>query len=75
MAASIKQKEYQQKYDKKTKMISVKYVKHDMDDYDRFEYNYRFRFIDITENENPDLLSPESKIFYANSATLQPWIE
>ena len=46
-----------------------------MDDYDRYEYHYRFRFIDITENENPDLLSPESKIFYANSATLQPWIE
>lgn len=37
MVASIKQKEYQQKYDKKTKMISVKYVKHDMDDYDRFK--------------------------------------
>ena len=37
MAASIKQKGYQQKYDKKTKMISVKYVKHDMDDYDRFK--------------------------------------
>lgn len=45
------------------------------DDYDRFEHNYRFRFIDITENENPDLLSPDSKIFYAKSATLQPWIE
>ena len=45
------------------------------DDYDRFEYHYRFRFIDITENENPDLLTQDSKIFYANSATLQPWIE
>ena len=45
------------------------------DDYDRFEHHYRFRFIDITENENPDLLTQDSKIFYANSATLQPWIE
>lgn len=45
------------------------------DEYVRLEYNYRFRFIDITENENPDLLSPDSKIFYATSAKLQPWIE
>lgn len=35
MADNTKQKEYQKKYDKKTKMISVKYVLSDMDDYDR----------------------------------------
>ena len=46
MVASIKQKEYQQKYDKKTKMISVKYVKHDMDDYDRC-MDWGFKTIDI----------------------------
>ena len=37
MAASIKQKGYQQKYDKKTKMISVKYVISDMKDYNRLK--------------------------------------
>ena len=30
-----RQREYQKKYDKKTKMISIKYVLSDMDDYDR----------------------------------------
>lgn len=35
MADNAKQKEYQQKYDKKTKMISIKYVLSEMDDYDR----------------------------------------
>ncbi len=35
--ADERQRGYQKKYDKKTKMISVKYVKHDMDDYDRFK--------------------------------------
>lgn len=33
--AEERQKEYQKKYDKKTKMISIKYVLSDMDDYDR----------------------------------------
>lgn len=37
MATNIKQKEYQQKYDKKTKMISVKYVISDMKDYNRLK--------------------------------------
>ena len=46
-----------------------------MDEYDRFEYHYRFRFIDITENENPDPESPDTKIFYASSANLEPWLE
>ena len=36
MATNTKQKEYQRNYDKKTKMISVKYALHEMDDYDRF---------------------------------------
>ena len=45
------------------------------DDYDRFEYHYRFRFIDITENENPDPESHDTKIFYASSAKLEPWLE
>ena len=35
--ADERQREYQKKYDKKTKMISVKYVKHDMDDYNRLK--------------------------------------
>lgn len=35
MATNTKQKEYQKNYDKKTKMISVKYALHEMDDYDR----------------------------------------
>ena len=35
MAANTKQKEYQQKYDKKTKTISIKFALCDMDDYDR----------------------------------------
>lgn len=35
MAANTKQKEYQRNYDKKTKMISVKYALHEMDDYNR----------------------------------------
>lgn len=33
--ADERQREYQKKYDEKTKMISVKYVLSDMDDYDR----------------------------------------
>lgn len=37
MATNTKQKEYQQKYDKKTKMISVKYVISDMKDYNRLK--------------------------------------
>jgi hypothetical protein len=45
------------------------------DDFDIYEYNERFRFIDITDNENPDPESPKTKIFYARSARLQPWIE
>lgn len=32
---TLSQKDYQKKYDKKTKMISIKYVLSDMDDYDR----------------------------------------
>ena len=35
--ADERQRGYQKKYDKKTKMISVKYVISDMDDYDRFK--------------------------------------
>ena len=35
--ADERQRGYQKKYDKKTKMISVKYVKHDMDDYNRLK--------------------------------------
>lgn len=48
------------------------------DDYDKWEYNYRFRFIDITdlaEGEIPDGDSPDAKVFYATSAKLTPWIE
>lgn len=37
MPTNIKQKEYQQKYDKKTKIISVKYVISDMKDYNRLK--------------------------------------
>ena len=37
----------------------------DMSDY---EYRLNFRFIDITDNPNPDPESPETKIFYAESA-------
>lgn len=37
MAGHTKQKEYQRKYDKKTKTISVKYVLSDMDDYNRLK--------------------------------------
>ena len=48
------------------------------DYYDEWEYNYRFRFIDITylaEGEIPDGDSPDAKVFYATSAKLTPWIE
>ena len=48
------------------------------DDYDKWEYNYRFRFIDVTdlaEGEIPDGDSPDAKVFYATSAKLTPWIE
>ncbi len=34
-STSLAQREYQKRYDKKTKMISIKYVLSDMDDYDR----------------------------------------
>lgn len=37
------------------------------------QYRENFRFIDITDNPNPDPESPETKIFYAESATLMPW--
>ena len=37
MATNTKQKEYQRNYDKKTKMISVKYVISDMKDYNRLK--------------------------------------
>lgn len=39
MVDTTKRKEYQKKYDEKTKMLSVKYVLSDMDDYDRLK-NY-----------------------------------
>ena len=45
-----------------------------MPDYE-FEYNEKFRFVDITDNENPDMESPDTRIFYAFSAKLQPWAE
>ena len=38
-----------------------------------YEYNQKFRFIDITDNERPDMESPDTRIFYASSARLQPW--
>ena len=41
----------------------------DMSDY---EYRENFRFIDITDNPNPDPESPETKIFYAQSASRMP---
>ena len=40
-----------------------------------YEYNEMFRFIDITDNEAPDMESPVTKIFYASSAKLQTWVE
>ena len=39
------------------------------------DYYEKFRFIDVTEDEHPDPESPDTKIFYATSATLEPWIE
>ena len=39
------------------------------------DYYEKFRFIDVTEDEYPDPESPDTKIFYATSATLEPWIE
>lgn len=38
------------------------------------EYLTQFRFVDITDNESPDVDSPDTKIFYATSARLTPWI-
>ena len=35
--ADERQREYQRKYDKKTKMISVKYILSDMREYDRLK--------------------------------------
>ena len=31
--------------------------------------------IDVTENERPDMESPDTKIFFAKSAKLIPWFE
>ena len=45
------------------------------DYYEEYEYDERFRFIDITDDENPDPESPDTKVFYASSAKLEPWIE
>lgn len=45
-----------------------------MPDYE-FEYNEKFRFVDITDNENPDMESPDTRIFYAFSAKIQPWAD
>ena len=45
------------------------------DVYDISGYNFQFRFIDITDNENPDPESPDTKIFYASSAQVKPWKE
>ena len=39
------------------------------------DYYEKFRFIDVTEDEHPDPESPDTKIFYATSATLETWIE
>lgn len=39
------------------------------------EYDSEFRFIDVTENERPDMESPDTKIFFAKSAKLIPWFE
>ena len=39
------------------------------------DYYEKFSFIDVTEDEHPDPESPDTKIFYATSATLEPWIE
>lgn len=37
--------------------------------------NYRdFLFIDITEDENPDRYSPDTKIFYSKRAQMIPWM-
>ena len=40
-----------------------------------FEYNEKFRFVDITDIENPDTESAETRIFYSSSARIQPWKE
>ena len=39
------------------------------------DYNSMFRFIDVSDDEHPDLESPDLKMFYAYSAQLEPWIE
>ena len=47
------------------------------DEYDSFVYDSRFRFIeiaDVTDSEIPDGDSPDTKMFYASSAQLTPWI-
>ena len=45
-----------------------------MPDYE-YEFSEQFRFVDITDNENPDTGAPDTKIFYASSAKIEPWIE
>ena len=39
------------------------------------EYDAEFRFIDVTDDESPDPESSDTRIFYAKSAKLEPWIE
>ena len=45
------------------------------DYYEEYEYNEKFRFIDITDKPDRDPESPDTRIFYTRSARLEPWIE
>lgn len=44
------------------------------DDFYEHEYDTDFRFVDVTDDEMPDLESPDTKMFYARSARLEPWL-
>lgn len=44
------------------------------DDFYEHEYDTDFRFVDVTDDEMPDLESPDTKMFYVRSARLEPWL-
>ena len=63
--ADERQRGYQKKYDKKTKMISVKYVLSDMDDYSRLK-----NILTKPDSLQMDLLRSLLKIFLLQVVTI-----
>lgn len=64
----LKQKEYQERYDKKTQMVNIKYVLKDMDEYDELK-----RYLERTKQSANGFIKALIRNFLENGNTLSKY--